>query len=274
MPERACGPRFWVGCAAVFVIAGLIVSWPSLGYYWAWDDLHLIRAYSRQELLGTLMGNWDPDHIETPGFRPLTTFFNHVRAKWFGEHVVLHRLFLVGLFSAFLTLLGSAAVRLGEHRWAVLLAGIMAVTAKNSYYHFVWITDGNHGLQAVFFAVAVHVLLRYLDTGTPWSLLGTLLFALFAFATREDSLVTVPVMLLVAYHHVNAGRDGCVERSARAVPAMPARLRNFVAGLFVITALFWMWRSAAVPDAGQFDPAAPVFTRVGTMMLWTVCLSG
>lgn len=271
MPEPAPSPRFWFGSAAAFVVVGVIVAWPSLGYYWNWDDLHLIRTYSGAELLGTLSGHWDPDEMETSGLRPMTTLFNHVRALAFGEQVVLHRLFLVGLFAAFLVLLGSAAVKLGESRWAVLLAGIAVLAAKNSYYHFVWIVDGVHILQAVFFAIAVQLLLRYLHGGTRWSALGSLVSALFAITTREDSLAIVPVILLIGHHYVNAGRAGRMEWSAFAVPA---RLRTFAACLFGLVALLWMWRSAAVPGAARFDPAAPVFTRVGTMMLWTVGLSG
>lgn len=271
MRSRVSGPKFWAGCAGVFVVTGLLTSWDSLGYYWNLDDLHLVRAYSRQELLGTLTGNWDPDEIETLGFRPMTTFFNHVRAKWFGEQVVVHRLFLVGLFSTFLTVLGSVAVRLGEHRWAVLLAGIMAVTAKNSYFHFVWITDGNHLLQAFFFAVGAHFLLDHLSGRTRWSGVWAVLFAGFALLTREESLVIFPVMLLMGFYWVNF----CAEaRRYSSRYEVPARLRAVAIGLLGITAVFWMWRSNVVPDAPQFHPDVSIFSRVGTMILWTVCLSG
>jgi hypothetical protein len=271
MPDRMSGPRFRAGCATVFVLAGLITSWESLNYYWNWDDLHLIRAYSRQELLGTLTGHWDPDEIESSGFRPMTTLFNHARATAFGERVVVHRLFLLGLFSAFLTLLGGVAVRLGEHRAAVLLAGILAVTAKNSYYHFVWIADGVHLLQAFFFAMSAHFLLRDLNAGGRWSGVPAVVFAGLALATREDSLAIVPVLLLIGHFYVNAAADG---RPTWSVYPVPPRLRNFAVALFVITAVFWVWRSTAVPGAARFNPDAPVFTRVGQMMLWTVSSSG
>ena len=271
MPERVSGPRFRAGCAAVFVLAGLVTSWESLDYYWNWDDLHLIRAYSRPELLGTLTVHWDPDEIESSGFRPMTTLFNHARATAFGEQVVLHRLFLVGLFSAVLVLLGGVAVRLGEHRWAVLLAGILAVTAKNSYYHYVWIADGVHLLQAFFFAVSAHFLLRSLNPGGRWSGVCAVVCAGLALATREDSLAIVPVLLLIGYFHVNAAGEG---RPTWSVHLVPPRLRNFAVLLFVITAVFWAWRSTVVPGAARFNPDAPVFTRVGAMILWTVSLSG
>jgi hypothetical protein len=75
MPDarEAPGVRFWVACYAAVLVAGLVVWWPSLGYGWNWDDLHLIRPYSRAEIIGTFHGPWDPDQIETSGFRPMTT---------------------------------------------------------------------------------------------------------------------------------------------------------------------------------------------------------
>jgi hypothetical protein len=98
------------GWASVFAIAALVVVWPSLGYDWHFDDLHLVRSFSATELAGTLTGSWDPDGIEEPGFRPLTTLFNHARATAFGEAVVLHRIGLIGLLAVYLTLLGRFAI--------------------------------------------------------------------------------------------------------------------------------------------------------------------
>ncbi len=259
MREETGGVLFWSGCAATFVVVAIAVSWSSLGYYWNWDDLHLVRTYSSQELLGTLTGHWDPDHIESSGLRPMTTFFNHARAAAFGEQVLMHRLFLIALLTMYLVLLGRIAMRLGEARWAVLLAGILVITAKNSFYHFVWIADGVHVLQAMFFAGAAWLLLEHLDARGHWYGAGALALAALALGTREDSLATFPVMLLVGCFYANG---------------VPARLRNFAICVIAIAVLFWMWRSAAIPGAAQFHLNAPAIIRFVTMVLWTVALAG
>lgn len=270
MADRAGGSLFWPACAAVFVALGLITAWESLGYYWNWDDLHLIRRYSTRELFDTLSGHWDPDEIETSGLRPLTTFFNHARATAFGEHVVLHRLFLLGLFAAFLILLGGLAVRLGEPRTAALLAGIIAMTAKNNYYHFVWIADGVHVLQALFFAGGAHLLLQYLNTGSRSSAVGALALAGLALATREDSLAIFPVLLLVGYYYATHQ----VAITDWLGFGVPRRLAIFAGCLIGIAVLFWMWRRVAIPGAAQVQLSAAALIRVWDMILWTICLSG
>ncbi|MBM2812981.1 MAG: hypothetical protein HW416_3740 [Chloroflexi bacterium] len=264
MPERGGGVAFWYSCAAVFTLAGLIVAWDSLNYYWNWDDLHLIRPYSHEEILGTLTGPWDPDGIETAGLRPITTVFNHVRALAFGEQVVLHRLFLLGLFSAFLVLLGRAAVTLGALPSAAVLTGIIVVTAKNNYYHFVWIADGVHVLQALFFAGALCSLLCHLDEeGGVWSGFLALVLAALALGTREDSLVAFPVLLLL----------GCYYASVRHLGFR--RLGTFSACLICIAVLYWTWRSSVgIPDLPSIGIDARTFRRVGDMIVWTVCLAG
>src|SRR3954453_11784282 len=68
----------------LFFALGLLVARESLSYSWFHDDVHLVRTYSPAELLQTLTGNWAPDGIESRGYRPLTTLFNHTRALVLG----------------------------------------------------------------------------------------------------------------------------------------------------------------------------------------------
>jgi hypothetical protein len=112
---------------------GLAVGWDSLDYSWNWDDLHLIRDYRAAELWGALVGPWDPDGIETAGWRPLTTLFNGGTYVLFGDVQSAHRLFRLGLFAAALTLLTNLVVRLGAAFLFALIGSTFAMAAKNSY---------------------------------------------------------------------------------------------------------------------------------------------
>src|SRR4051794_5253817 len=76
----------------LFLLVGIALAWPSLSYPMVYDDLHLIRRFSPQELAQVWHSPWDVDGIETPGLRPLTPLFDHVRFVLFGENVVTHRL--------------------------------------------------------------------------------------------------------------------------------------------------------------------------------------
>lgn len=97
----------------LFLLIGVALAWPSLTYPMVYDDLHLIRSFSPQELAQVWHSQWDVDGIETPGFRPLTPLFDHARFMLFGENVVAHRLFLVLLFAVYLTIITWIARQCG-----------------------------------------------------------------------------------------------------------------------------------------------------------------
>ena len=44
-------PRRFAISFGVFAITTLAIVWPSLDYYWNWDDLHLLRPFSGNELV-------------------------------------------------------------------------------------------------------------------------------------------------------------------------------------------------------------------------------
>src|SRR5688572_19621486 len=87
------------------LMAALLVAWPTRTYPWYWDDYHLIRAFSPEELSRVFRGPWDVDGIESASYRPLWVVANHVRAWLFGEHILMHRLFLLAVLALFTTLL-------------------------------------------------------------------------------------------------------------------------------------------------------------------------
>ncbi|MDO8679544.1 MAG: hypothetical protein Q7R30_13395 [Acidobacteriota bacterium] len=141
----------------IFAAVGVIVAWPSLHYSWYTDDLHLVREFSRQELLLAWHHTWDLDDIETVGYRPLTVWFNHARAALFGEEMAGHRLFTIALFAAYFVLIARVGRRFGLTPTATTLAGVMMLCAKYSCYHFIWMTDAAHLAQGILLALALLV---------------------------------------------------------------------------------------------------------------------
>ena len=99
------------------VLLFLAAAWPGLGAPLIWDDLHLIRPYSPSELTETWRGPWDPDGVETPGFRPLTTYFNHARASLLGEWTPAHDCPARGRGSYFLRFSSKTAEPAGLPSW-------------------------------------------------------------------------------------------------------------------------------------------------------------
>ena len=271
--EAASSSGSWrvgaVVCAAA-ILTGLASSWPSLGRYWNMDDLHLVRAYSTAELVGTLAGDWDPDGIETAGLRPFTTLFNHLRAVVFGESLVAHRLFLLTLYGISLALMADLLRRLGASVTAVVCGAVFAIVAKNSYYHYVWIADGVHVLQLALCVLAMRASHRYVDAGRPRALVATVAWFGAAMLTREDSLAALPAML-------GMGLGLQVLRSGQPSSVVTERRRRLATGAVVIAVVlpvWWLWRLAAVSNAPNVKLELAAVGRVLDMMAWTTSLVG
>ena len=183
---------------ALFFALNLALAWPTLRWPMVYDDLHLIRSLETRELLGVFHGDWDPDRVETEGFRPLTTVFNDLRALTFGENVVAHRLFVIALHALYLALLVSLAARVpGTSPRAALLGGVLALCCHLSVYHYVWLADGVHVVQGLAFVTAAHLLLTALEKGGNAPLVLSGLLVLGGALVREDTLVVLPALGLL-----------------------------------------------------------------------------
>jgi hypothetical protein len=181
----------------LYLVVNLLLGARALSFPMVYDDLDLLRPYSADEVLGSFHGNWDPDGLQTPGFRPLSLLFNWARYEALGEHVVAHRVFLIVLFALFLTLLVPLAERLGTPRFGAVLGGLLVLCSRYSVFHYVWITDGNHMLQGFAFEAALALLLTAIETGGMRPLIGSSGALLLGLLVREDTAAVVPVFLLL-----------------------------------------------------------------------------
>lgn len=236
--------------------AALALARPALSVPFFADDLHLVRPYSADELRSVWTGPWDTDGIETAGYRPLTTVFNHLRATLFGEDVALQRIFLLALFTLFLVLATLLAHRLGRTSIGVgILGGSLALTHIASTYHYLWISDGVHLLGGLLILSAIVALLQTLRTQRAMWLVGSAVCAVLSLLVREDNLIVLPLLLLFALAYRWRNR------------AWPHRLRwpLIVYTLMVIAGagLFWILR-------GQFVPTAIGLRLEVGDYLWTV----
>ncbi len=206
------------------------------------DDLHLVRLYSPDELQSVWQGPWDPDGLETRGFRPLTTWFNHLRASLFGDSVGAHRLLLLALFAVYLSMAAALARRMFNTAWAIgLLGGLLTALHVSSVFHYAWIADGIHLLQGIFILCAILFALRAVATGrTRWLFVSLLCIAL-AMLTREDSVVVYPLTAFFVAVDLIRNRRWRTRR--------PVSLALYAAGGIGLFAVYWGWRVAVVPNA-------------------------
>jgi hypothetical protein len=222
----------------LFAALGLWLAWPSLRWPMVYDDLHLIRSFTSAEMRSAWNGSWDPDGIETPGFRPLSLLFNHLRHALLGEDVVAHRVFLIGLLSLSLALLVRLAQRLGLPRaWALLAAGIV-LTSRYTVYHYIWLTSGNRLVQLLLALVVTLLLRRAIERGERAALVASIGGVLLLLLLREDSIALAAVSLLLA-----------APASASAALGRSRPRAAFAAALVVLAALLFGYRGVVVPAA-------------------------
>ncbi len=246
-------------------LAGIILAYPSLPYNWFFDDLILVRTFTNDEIAHAWTGDWDPSGISTPGYRPLTVLFNHLTSVIFGESVEFHRLFRIGVFAAYLTVVALAACEVGLARWQASLAGILILCTKNTWWILTWPADGIRAFAALFGALTAYLLLLHLKKPAWWKFwLGVLCFGT-TLLVREDGLpfaLIAPAMGLAfgvrqAIPTTGLPRLGSLQRWFRQVgknfPGARSVFAYFLA-LLGVAALYWLLRTALVPAAHTTMP--------------------
>jgi hypothetical protein len=231
-----------LGAFILFLLLAIAWTWPARRWPMVFDDLHLLRTFPASDLRGAWSGHWDPDGLETPGFRPLSLAFNHARAALLGEHVVGHRHLLCALFALDLALLAALGRHAGLGPGASIAAGLVMLFTRYSAYHLVWITDGNHLLQGLAFLLATLLLAR--GMARPVLLAPSLLAVALGLCVREDTLAALPALALLAF-------------------AWGPRRRAvaYTASLAVLALALLAWRRAVVPAAQPLGLDLPGFVR-------------
>ncbi len=222
----------------LFAMLNLALAWQALAYPMVFDDLHLIREFSTQEILSSFHHNYDTDGQENAGLRPFMVLYNHARYEMFHENVVAHRIFLVLLFALYITAVCWIA-RQFSLRWAwAVLAGVLLLGAKYSVNHYVWLTDGIHLFQGLLFCAAAISLIYAVRSRRWWLYALSAVFTLIGVLTREDTLATVPVLVVLGYVYARYTRQ-----------LRWPYLISYAACLGTVSAAFLVMRATFVPEA-------------------------
>ena len=207
-----------------------------------WDDYHLIRPYSNQELIQVWSGSWDPDYVETPGFRPLTTYFNHFRYMLFGEYVYAHRLFLIFLNALMSVLFVLLMVELSFPWLEGFLGGLLYLVSPLNFYHIAWLTDGIHlfaailGFLGIFFALkAAH------KENFHWYFILSHFFGLAALLSRPENVSLYLISLMAPFFFTQ------IKKPLREYIKSPL-FCHAVAG-FVFIGVFLIYRKMVIPES-------------------------
>ena len=234
-------------------VAGLLLTLSSIRAPFFWDDLHLVRTHTAAELARAWSDTYDADHMENPGLRPLTMYFEHFRALAFGEDVAGHRIFLLLLSGVFFTMIAALARRLSQVSvWQMLLGASLGLLHIRTVSHYFWPTDGVFLATGILLLGAILSFLSAVSSGRRSWLLVSFVLVVLALLTREDSITVYPLLIWFGAALVWLRRQ---RTPALGVPRVS--LAIFGAALLALAGAYWYRRAVAVPDAVPFrvDPA-------------------
>jgi hypothetical protein len=195
--------------AAVALTATVAVYGSTLAYGFRYDDYFLFRPWTLAELTGVWSASWDPTGISVPFYRPLTAWWYAASFEIFGVNsTAMHAVSLA--LHAVCAVLVSQFLRREGVPWLTAGFGavLYAVHPILVYAQTAWLTNQMHALASVTVLVTL-LLWQRARTRSAKAWLVLLPMALVAFLIKEDTIMLVPVLLLLT-----ALRRLMVERDA------------------------------------------------------------
>jgi hypothetical protein len=133
----------------------------TLGYGFYWDDNHLSRPWTWQQVAGVFAGRFDPLEIEPPYFRPLVSVSFALSWQLFGYEPWGYHLTNILLQGVVGWLVYWVARRIGFGRWAAWATALLFVVIPGNAATAVYIANRGDALLAIFGLLAVLSLDRY-----------------------------------------------------------------------------------------------------------------
>jgi hypothetical protein len=173
-------------CFCSFLIWYLTNGYALINQPFIWNDLHLIRSYSLEEILNTWVGTWDPDNIETPSYRPIAILFYHFLGHIFRENTFYLRIFIFLMSLSLIVLANISLLKIGFTRIELTIFSVLIIFSKIFTTLVSWIT-----LSALVFCyisafISLIFFLLWLENGRFKNYFLSLLFAFIGIFTREE----------------------------------------------------------------------------------------
>ena len=188
-----------------FSITVFFIWWMILGENlsfqpYVWDDLHFFRIYSNEELISTWNGNWDPDNIETPSYRPIATLYYHFLYFIFNENTFLLRIFIFcGVL--FLILLTNKLFKLlNFSKSQIIIFTALIIFSKIFTTLVAWFTVSILIFIYIFAIASIMFFFLSIEKNNNFYFIISLIFACCAIFAREE-LYVLPAMMFLLYFY-------------------------------------------------------------------------
>tara|TARA_Y100001970_G_scaffold219928_1_gene270000 strand:+ start:4532 stop:5944 length:1413 start_codon:yes stop_codon:yes gene_type:complete len=151
-----------------------------------WDDLHLFRKYSLEEITNAWTGNWDPDNLETPGYRPIVPLFYNFLGNIFNENTFYLRLFIFLMAISLIVLVKICLIKIGFTKVEITIFSFLIIFSKIFTTLVAWMTMSVLILSYITAFISLIFFLLWLEDKKIKNYLISLLFAFFSIFTKED----------------------------------------------------------------------------------------
>ena len=207
---------------------------------YVWDDLHFFRNYSISELLSTWVGNWDPDNIETPSYRPIAVLYYHITYLFFNENTVYFRVFLILLIFLLLYILNNFLLFLKFEKKEILIFSFLITFSKIFTTLVSWFTISVLIVCYIFALSSAFMFIKYLEKKNIFLYLLSFFFGCLAVFIREELYILPGILFLTYFLKFELNRKNIFSNFLKTLP------------FFFITLSHMYLRKKFIPEADHF----------------------
>ena len=180
-----------------FLIWYLSLGFKIVNQPFIWDDLHLIRVFSLEEIINSWKGNWDSDGVETPSYRPIAILYYNFIGTIFKENYILLRLFVFLLMICLIIQFNWIIFKLGFERQQIVIISSLIIFTKIYTTLLSWLT-----LSALIFCyilalMSIILFIYWLNKKNNINLFFSILFAFCSIFTRETMYILPGILYLI-----------------------------------------------------------------------------
>ena len=195
----------------IFILWFLVLGYSFFNEPFIWDDLHLVRKYSSNELLSVWFGSWDPDGFETPSYRPIAVLFYHSLVSIFGENVQSQRLFIFLLLYLLSILVAKLLNKLNFNNTEIFFILLLLVFSKIFITLASWMTISHLIFCYILLLLSLINYLNWLEKNKTSFLIFSFLFAIASILTREEVYFIPPLIFLLGLYYADFTKKNLIK---------------------------------------------------------------
>ncbi len=254
----SAGATALAALGAALVYAGQI----DVGLYY--DDYHMVRPWSDQDLHRVWYGSWDPTGIESVFFRPLSAYLFAGRFWLFGLNATaMHWVSIVGHVTCAVMVGWFVRNERGRTPIAYTAVWLYAVHPSLPHAQVSWLTNQMHLAESLVVLLAL-LAWQWTRKYPRGSLVAVVTLAVMAFLIKEDGVMLLPAIAALS-----------LARSWLLNVQMPGREMAILIGFIFIDIVLVFFRQQRLGGLGGYalpdlDAALTNFTRglTASLFLW------